>query len=309
MPSQEYEQVVAMMREATEGMIGGDLSTMSVAEQRAAMEEGAFPLDDDVQVITVDANGVPGEWVTAPDCDPNRRVLYVHGGGYVMGSLATHRRLCADIARAGACAVLSLDYRLAPEHPFPAALEDALAGLEYVWTNGPDGAGEADVVFVAGDSAGGGLTLATLIAARDRGARQASGGICLSPWTDLAATPEELASEGLNDPTVPDNRVAITASQAWVALYAGDADRANPLVSPLYADYAGIPPLLLQTGAIELICRDTTRLTEKARAAGVEVTEEIWDDMFHVWQAFAPMLPEGQQAIDNIGAWLQERAG
>ncbi len=308
MPSQEYEQVVAMMREATEGMIG-DLSSMSVAEQRAAMEQGAFPLDDDVRVTTVDANGVPGEWVTTPGCDPNRRVLYVHGGGYVMGSLATHRRLCADIARAGGCAVLSLDYRLAPEHPFPAAVDDALAGLEYVWANGPAGAGEGDSVFVAGDSAGGGLTLAALIAARDRGMRQATGGICLSPWTDLAATPEELASEGLNDPTIPDNRVAITASQAWVDLYAGDADRTNPLVSPLYADYAGIPPLLLQTGAVEMICRDTTRLTAKARAAGVDVTEEIWDDMFHVWQAFAPMLPEGQQAIDNIGEWIRGRAG
>ena len=164
-------------------------------------------------------------------------------------------------------------------------------------------------MFVAGDSAGGGLTLAALIAARDRGMRQATGGICLSPWTDLAATPEELASEGLNDPTIPDNRVAITASQAWVDLYAGDADRTNPLVSPLYADYAGIPPLLLQTGAVEMICRDTTRLTAKARVAGVDVTEEIWDDMFHVWQAFAPMLPEGQQAVDNIGEWIRGQVG
>ena len=307
MPSEEYQQVVAAMREAAAGMLVGE---MSVDEQRAAMEGGfAFPLDDDVQLTVVDANGVPGEWSVAPGSDPRRRVLYVHGGGYVLGSIVTHRRLCADIARAGGCAVLSLDYRLAPEHPFPAAVEDALAGLEYIWVNGPDGAEDAASVFVAGDSAGGGLTLATLIAARDRGLRQATGGIGLSPWTDLAATPEELASEGLNDPTIPDNRTAITASQEWAAVYAGDADRTDPLLSPVFADYTGIPPLLLQVGAVEMICRDTTRVTEKARAAGVDVTEEVWDDMFHVWQAFAPMLPEGQQAIDRIGEWLRERAG
>ena len=306
MPSEEYQQVVAAMREAASGML---LSDMTIDELRAAIEEGAFPLDEDTTVTSVDVDGVPGEWIVQPESDSNRRVLYVHGGGYVMGSLDSHRRLCADIARAGACAVLSLNYRLAPEHPFPAAVEDALAGLAYVWANGPDGAGEAASVFVAGDSAGGGLTLATLIAARDRGLRQATGGIGLSPWTDLAATPEELASEGLNDPTIPDNRTAITASQEWAAVYAGDADRTDPLLSPLFADYTGIPPLLLQVGAVEMICRDTTRVTEKARAAGVDVTEEVWDDMFHVWQAFAPMLPEGQQAIDRIGEWLRERAG
>ena len=306
MPSEEYQQVVAAMREAASGML---LSDMTIDELRAAIEEGAFPLDEDTTVTSVDVDGVPGEWIVQPESDSNRRVLYVHGGGYVMGSLDSHRRLCADIARAGACAVLSLDYRLAPEHPFPAAVEDALAGLEYIWVNGPDGAGEATSVFVAGDSAGGGLTLATLIAARDRGLRQATGGIGLSPWTDLAATPEELASEGLNDPTIPDNRTAITASQEWAAVYAGDADRTDPLLSPVFADYTSIPPLLLQVGAVEMICRDTTRVTEKARAAGVDVTEEVWDDMFHVWQAFAPMLPEGQQAIDRIGEWLRERAG
>ena len=306
MPSEEYQQVVAAMREAASGML---LSDMTIDELRAAIEEGAFPLDEDTTVTSVDVDGVPGEWIVQPESDSNRRVLYVHGGGYVMGSLDSHRRLCADIARAGACAVLSLDYRLAPEHPFPAAVEDALAGLEYIWVNGPDGAGEAASVFVAGDSAGGGLTLATLIAARDRGLRQATGGIGLSPWTDLAATPEELASEGLNDPTIPDNRTAITASQEWAAVYAGDADRTDPLLSPVFADYTGIPPLLLQVGAVEMICRDTTRVTEKARAAGVDVTEEVWDDMFHVWQAFAPMLPEGQQAIDRIGEWLREQAG
>ena len=306
MPSNEYHEVVEAMRAQAAGMIEGELS---VEQQRAAMEEGfSFPLQDDISLTAADANGVLGEWTVLPGSDPNRRLLYVHGGGYVLGSIKTHRRLVADICRAAGCVALSLDYRLAPEHPFPAAVDDALAGLEYIWANGPDGPGEADTVFVGGDSAGGGLTLATLIAARDRGVRQASGGIGLSAWADLAAGPEELSAFGLNDPTIPDNSVAITASQEWAAMYAGDADRSDPLVSPIFGDYSGIPPMLLQAGAVEMICRDTERVAAGAREAGVEVTEEVWDDMFHVWQAFAPMLPEAQQAIDRIGEWIRAHA-
>ena len=305
MPSEEYYQVVKAMGEMAASMIEGELS---LDQQRTAMEEGfAFPMEDDVTLTTVEANGVPGEWTSLPDSDPARRLLYVHGGGYVLGSIKTHRRLVADICRAAGCVALSLDYRLAPEHPFPAAVDDAITGLEFIWANGPDGPGEASSVFVAGDSAGGGLTLSTLIAARDRGVRMPNGGVGLSPWADLAADPEELKQFGLKDPTVPDNTTAIDASQGWAEMYACDADRKDPLLSPLFADYTGIPPLLLQAGSVELICRDTERVAAKARDAGVEVVEEIWDDMFHVWQAFAPMLPEGQEAIDHIGEWIRER--
>ncbi len=306
MPSQEYYEVVAAMRSQAASMIEGDLT---VEQQREAMETGFnFPLPDHITLTAVDANGVPGEWTVLPDADPGRRLLYVHGGGYVLGSIKTHRRLVADICQAAGCIALSLDYRLAPEHPFPAAVDDALAGLEYVWSNGPDGPSEARSVFIGGDSAGGGLTLATLVAARDRGARTPTGGIGLSPWSDLAAGPEELSAFGRDDPTIPDNMTAITASQGWATMYAADADRADPLVSPLFADYADIPPLLLQAGAVEMICRDTTRVAERARQAGVEVVEEVWDDMFHVWQAFAPMLPEGQQAIDRIGEFIRQHS-
>ena len=305
MPSDEYLEIVEMMRTQAAGVL---LTDMSVEQQREAMEAFVFPLDDDVSLSTVDANGVSAEWTTLPGSDPNRRLLYVHGGGYVMGSIVSHRRLVADICRAAGCVALSLDYRLAPEDPYPAALEDALAGLEYIWANGPDGQSEASSVFVGGDSAGGGLMLATLLAARERGVRMPSGGIGLSPWADLAAGPEELSAFGLDDPTIPDNSVAITASQGWAAMYAGDVDRDDPLVSPVFADYDDICPLLLQVGAVELICRDTERVAARARAAGVEVVEEVWDDMFHVWQAFAPMLPEGQEAIDHIGEWIRRIA-
>ncbi len=306
MPSDEYFQVVEAMQAQAASMIEGELS---VEQQRAAMEQGfSFPLQDDISLTAADANGVLGEWTVLPGSDPDRRLLYVHGGGYVLGSIGTHRRLVADICRAAGCVALSLDYRLAPEHVFPAAVDDAIAGLEYVWANGPVEPGEASSVFVGGDSAGGGLMLATLLAARERGVRMPSGGIGLSAWADLAAGPEELSEFGLNDPTIPDNTVAITASQGWAAMYAGNADRTDPLLSPVFADYEDICPLLLQAGSVEMICRDTERVAAKAREAGVEVTEEIWEDMFHVWQGFAPLLPEGQEAIQHIGDWIRKRS-
>ena len=306
MPSKEYSEVVQAMQAQAASMIGAELT---LEQQREAMEAGfAFPLQDDVTLTTVDVNGVPGEWTVLADSDLSRRLLYVHGGGYVLGSINTHRRLVADICRAAGCVALSLDYRLAPEHTYPAAVDDAITGLEHIWSNGPDGPSDATSVFVGGDSAGGGLMLATLLAARERGVRMPTGGIGLSAWTDLAASPEELSAFGLDDPTIPNNTVAITASQEWAAMYAGDADRKDPQLSPLFGDYEGICPLLLQAGSVEMICRDTERVAARARDAGVEVVEEIWDDMFHVWQGFAPMLPEGQDAIDHIGEWIREHA-
>ena len=306
MPSKEYSEVVQAMQAQAASMIGAELT---LEQQREAMEAGfAFPLQDDVTLTAVDVNGVPGEWTVLADSDPSRRLLYVHGGGYVLGSINTHRRLVADICRAAGCVALSLDYRLAPEHTYPAAVDDAITGLEHIWANGPDGPSDATSVFVGGDSAGGGLMLATLLAARERGVRMPTGGIGLSAWTDLAASPEELSAFGLDDPTIPNNTVAITASQEWAAMYAGDADRKDPQLSPLFGDYEGICPLLLQAGSVEMICRDTERVAARARDAGVEVVEEIWDDMFHVWQGFAPMLPEGQEAIVHIGEWIRDHA-
>ena len=305
MPSQEYQEVVAAMQAWAAPMVEGELS---LEQQRAAMESGiAFPMLDGAVLTPVDAGGVPGEWTALLGSDPKRRLLYLHGGGYVLGSIATHRRLVADIAQAAGCVALSLDYRLAPEHPYPAAVEDALAGLAHIWDHGPEGKDEADAVFVAGDSAGGGLTLALLLAARDRGQRLPTGAVGLSPWADLAASPEELAPFGHDDPTT-NHDAAVGASQAWAAVYAGEADRADPLLSPVFGDYAGLPPLLLQAGSVELIARDTTRVAERARAAGVDATDELWPDMFHVWQGFAPMLPEGQEAIERIGEWIRARS-
>ena len=299
MASAELQKVLGLLAERPLGQ-----GTPTLQETRDGMEASSFPATDAATITPVNANGVPGEWVTVPESDSNRRLLYVHGGGYVIGSAVTHRRLCEGIARAGGCAVLNLDYRLAPEHPFPAAVEDAIEGLKFVQSNGPDGEGAAESTFVAGDSAGGGLTLATLLAARDQGVDQPNAAIGISSWTDLAISGETIQTRADADPLITDSAMV----KDMAAQYLGDADAEDPLASPLYADYAGLPPLLLQVGDAEILLSDTTRVTEKARAAGVDVVEEVWDEMFHVWHAFAPMLPEGQAAIDRIGEFINQHA-
>ena len=299
MASAELQKVLGLMAERPLGA-----GNPTLEEMRAGMEASSFPVTDAATVTPVDANGVPGEWVTVPESNAGRRLLYVHGGGYVIGSPVTHRRLCEDIARAAGCAVLNLDYRLAPEHPFPAAVDDAIAALQFVQANGPDGEGAADSVFVGGDSAGGGLTLATLLAARERGVDQPNAAIGISAWTDLAITGESLETRAKADPLITDKGMI----NGMAEQYLGGADAETPLASPLYADFAGLPPLLLQVGDAEVLLSDTTRVTEKARADGVDVCEEVWDEMFHVWHQFAPMLPEGQAAIDRIGEFIQQHA-
>ena len=299
MASEELQKVLELIasRPALEG-------TPTLEQMRANMESHAFPATEAATVTPVDANGVAAEWVVVADSDPKRRVLYFHGGGYVFGSPLTHRRLCEDIARAGGCAVLNLDYRLAPEHPFPAAVDDAIAGLRFIRANGPDGVGEAESTFVAGDSAGGGLTLATLLAAREQGIEQPNAAIAISAWTDLAITGESVTSLADDDP----QKSSVPMLEDLARQYLDNADAHDPLASPLYADFSGLPPLLLQVGGPEMLLSDTTRAAERARAAGVEVVEEVWDEMFHVWHLYAPMLPEGKQAIERIGEFIRQHA-
>ena len=302
MASAELAKVLEMIRENAERLADG--AQRGIPEMRADFAANALPPTEAATITAVDANGVPGEWITVPGSDPNRRLLYVHGGGYVIGSTATHRRLCEDIAAASGCSILNLDYRLAPEHPFPAAVDDAIAGLQFMQENGPDGPGAAQSTFVAGDSAGGGLTLATLLAARERGVAMPNAAVGISAWTDMAVTGESITTRADADPLITDAAMIKLMAAAYVS--GGNAE--DPLASPVYADYAGLPPLLLQVGDAEVLLDDTRRVTERARAAGVDVTEEVWDEMFHVWHAFAPMLPEGREAIARIGEFVKQHA-
>ncbi len=223
--------------------------------------------------------------------------MYLHGGAYQLGSPATLRHLVAMLAAAAQAQALSVDYRLAPEHPFPAAVDDAVAAYRWLLAAGRDPAS----VAIAGDSAGGGLTLATLVALRDAGDPLPAAAVAISPWTDLALTGESLRTRAGADVMVKPAGMPESA-----ALYLTGTDPRHPYASPLYADLRALPPLLIQVGDAEVILDDSTRFAARARTAGVDVTLEIWDEMPHVFQAFAGLLPEADQAVARIGSWLCE---
>jgi monoterpene epsilon-lactone hydrolase len=296
MASAELEAIVGMLR------ANQPSEEPSVEEMRASIEmlASVFTLPPDVRTEPVSVGSVPAEWVAAPGAADTRVVLYLHGGGYVMGSINTHRELASRVSRAAAARVLLIDYRLAPEHPHPAAVEDAVAAYRWLLERGVAPAHLA----IAGDSAGGGLTVATLVALREARVPLPAAAACLSPWVDLEGLGESMATRAAVDPMVQREPLRRLAS-----LYLGGQDPRTPLAAPLHADLRGLPPLLIQVGDAETLFDDAMRLADRARAAGVEVTLEPWPEMIHVWQLFANMLPEGQQAIDNIGAFLRQRLG
>ena len=268
-------------------------------ERRIAFERlwDEFPPPADMTYEPVGAGGVPGEWIIPPLAPTDRAILYLHGGGYVIGSLQTHREMVCRMALAAGSRALLIDYRLAPENPFPAAVEDAVAAYRWLLGQGI----QHERIVIAGDSAGGGLTVATLVALRYFGLPLPAAGVCLSPWTDLAATGESLTTKAHVDPIVQKDLLLQMA-----AAYLGGADAQTPLASPLYADLTGRPPLLVQVGTAETLLDDATRLAERARQAGVDVTLDISEEMPHVWLVFGSFLPEAQQAIETAGEFMRK---
>jgi monoterpene epsilon-lactone hydrolase len=277
---------VAALRE----MLAQRPKVTDIAERRRGMDEfaRAYPTASDITVEPVNANGVPAEWTSAPGADTRRAVLYFHGGGYVFGSLDSHRHLASEIARDVGGRTLALHYRLAPEHPFPAPVEDAVAGYRYLLAQGL----QASNIALAGDSAGGGLVVSALVAIRDAGLPQPSCGWCISPWIDMEATGGSMTGNASRDPTVQKDGIIEIARH-----YLGSADPRSPLAAPLYADLRGIAPLYIQVGAVETLLDDSTRLASVAGAADVPVTLEVWPEMPHVWHLFHPRLSAGRRAI------------
>ncbi len=271
--------------------------TLSVAERRAQYEraEKAFPTPADVKIEHVVTPG-PAEWLTPPSARIDAAVLYLHGGGYVIGSPRSHRHLAAAIGAAGKTRVLLPDYRLAPEHPFPAAVEDATAA--YRWLIAQKIA--PGRIVIAGDSAGGGLAVAALIALRDAGVPLPAAGVCLSPWVDLTGSGASYASRANVDPIVKRDGI-----DRMALAYLAGKDARTPLASPLFADLHGLPPLLIHVGDAEVLLDDAVQLAARAKAAGVDTSLDVRDEMIHVWQWFFPMLDEGQAAIDRIGQFVQ----
>lgn len=276
----------------------GDATTPD--EMRAAYDAMCANLDipSDAQIERVEVGGVPCVSVQAGDVEPGRTIVFLHSGGYVIGSAEGYRSIAAHLAQAADSRVLLVDYRRAPESPFPAALEDATAVYRAVIAEQPGGAAS---VVLAGDSAGGGLTLATLVALRQQEIELPACAVCVSPWADLAQTGETLETNASVDPAVQKPML-----EACAAMYLAGADPRTPLASPLYADLSGLPPLLLLVGTAETLLDDARRIAERATTAGVAVTLQVADDMIHIWPIFASFLPEATEAIADIGDFVRK---
>ena len=243
------------------------------------------------------------EWVVANGADLNRRILYMHGGSWISGSPAGYRAFLSRISQAAGAVVLAVDYRLAPEHKFPAALEDCTQAYQWMRQNGPNGSAPVESAFLMGDSAGGNLALATLLKAKDLNLPLPEAVVAISPATDFTGGSPSLASRAPVDPII--NPAILPA---LVPVYLGEnTDPTNPYASPLFGDYSGMPPILLQVGDSEVLLDDSTRLADHASAQGCDVTLEVWDGMPHVFQGFAPYLPQAVDAIVKIGEFIRKQ--
>jgi acetyl esterase/lipase len=294
MPSEQAQAILDMLN-AFKGM---GASSPSLEDERAALEAMASvsELAPGAVVESVDAGGVGAEWITPDGPRSDRQFVYYHGGGYALGSLNSHRNFLSHLATAAQTRVLSVDYRLAPEHPFPAGLDDGVAAL--AWAT--DGASPGMKTIIGGDSAGGGLTLAVLLRVRDSGGTLPDATVLFSPWTDLTGSGDSITSRADADPMLS----ADSFDEGINRYLQGAVEPAHPLASPLFGDHAGLPPTYISVGDAEIILDDSTRLATRAGDAGVDVKIVVADDMFHVYPAMASAMPEADEAVADIANWL-----
>jgi phosphinothricin tripeptide acetyl hydrolase len=295
--SEQLQGVITLLRDMRAASVD-----LSLEEERARTDGAAdiVPPPPGVTFEPVDAAGVAAEWSTPAEAVSDAVVLYFHGGAYAIGSPRSHRGLTARIALATGVRVLSVDYRMAPEHPFPAAVDDAVASYRWLVASGIAPAR----IAIAGDSAGGGLTVALLVALRDAGDALPAAAAPISPWTDLTLTADSWRTRAAGDPMLTHENLTLRA-----AAYLAGTDAKHPLASPLFADLRGLPPLLINVGDAECLLDDSTALAERARAAGVDVTIEVFPEMIHVFHLFAGIIPEADDAVEKLSGWLAERLG
>ena len=288
-----------MIRRTIKGQFDSiDEDVAAFRERMAESNKMAPKIPDEVKLEAVDANGVSCEWVTMGNADSSKVLLYFHGGGYVFGGLDSHRDLCWRLSEQSGARVLAVDYRLAPEHRFPGAVEDATTSYRWLLEQGYT----ADKIAIGGDSAGGGLAVATMLNLKNLGVKLPNCAILLSPWVDLSCSGDSIAANAKADPML-----SPVAVQKFANLYLDDLDRKAPLASPLFADLTGLPPMLVHVGDTEILQSDAERLVNKINDAGGEAVLEVWPKMAHVFQVLASRIPEGKVAIEKLGEFIKQR--
>ena len=265
--------------------------------QRLDEVGSVWPVAADVTLTAVDINGIPGEWSAVPGSDRSRVLLFFHGGGYCSGSIISHRRMASEAGRAGGVRTLAISYRLAPENPFPAALEDAVTAWHFLRRQGI----AAKHIAIGGDSAGGGLSLAVALKLRDVKEELPACLWLVSPWTDLTMSGSTLVTKEAVDPLIHKSYLCELAE----AYLGGAVDRKDPRVSPLFANLTGMPPLLIQVGSAETLLDDAMRLAAAAGEADVSVTLEIWPHMIHAWHLWNARLEPGRHALSSAGTFVR----
>lgn len=282
-----------------EAMLRARPASLSIDQRRAASDSlgDLFPLAADVLVEQAGACGVPAEWASTPGVSSSEVILYLHGGGYVWGSLKSHRHLVSELGRAAMMRTLALDYRRAPEFPFPHALEDAVSGYSFLLDSGF----KPHQIAVAGDSAGAGLAVALLVRMKELGMRQPACALLFSPWVDMTVTADSYSRNAKRDPVLNCEIMQFLAEQ-----YLGRLPRETPLASPVFAELGGIAPLIIFAGATEALLDDALALTRAAGLADVSVRLEIWSKMFHIWPNYHQVLEQGRQGVARAGRLLRE---
>ena len=297
--SQEQLDAVIADVAAVFGGWAPDTSIEQIREDWDNLFSDVVPLAD-VKSEPVNAGGVKATWFTPPDARINSAVLYLHGGGYVLGSVHSHRAICERLALGARVRVLALDYRLAPENPFPSQVEDAVAAYEWLLAQGVT----ADRMAISGDSAGGGLSLATLLALKNNGRPLPACAALMSPWVDMEILGETITTNDAIDPMI--HRPMI---EVMVSLFVNENDRRNPLANPLYGDFSGLPPLLIHVGGRETLESDSQRVAQKAKDAGVSTELKLWPNQIHVFHIFAGRLDEGNQAVAELAQFIASHIG
>ena len=310
-PGPEHEAVVESVREMT-GQISRAVGKHRMQIARTIIDSMSDGRDYVSKFLPVDAGGIPAEWVIAPGADNSRRMLYIHGGGFIMGSPKSHRTITSKFSEITGSAVLAIDYRLLPEHRRMDGVEDCRISYQWLLQNGPDGPAPLRQLFIGGDSAGGNLALSLAAWVRDQGLRAADAVVALSPLTDSTFSGTSIRSNEATDvmlaPVLGIVNKLPQFARSWWVVWAHRMRPANPVASPLFGDLSGLPPTLVQASGAEMLLDDARRYVYKACASGSPVKLQTWADMVHVWQIYDPDLPQAADAWTRIGRFLEARA-